>query len=817
MKFTISGLVLLLVAIISDASAQRGFVDHFSDSTLQLPGRNANQPPFIIWSTASPATYGLAETDGVLKIDYQKQQGTGAFDHFTLTPPFPVNVAGNPHIQLKIKSSIPITLNLRPVYSWKPPTYEELSVEITGDNEWHTLTFGLYDYLYDRFSVQQVEFYLDQGNSQAVKGLVELDDVKLGWRLIKAENLKAVAQDGDDILLSWQSSDPDRTKKYRIYRSGKPRFVPSEENLIAESETTGFLDKDLGSYQLFYYRIIPVGDDGEVFLPSDDIRAETFEAGVSPEISVVQINTDKVRKYEKFELTLKPENVGVHNPFDPEDIDVFAFFISPGGDTTRINGFYDNFQNADIWKVRFAPHLTGRWSYQVFVQDAGGRGQTPKASFDVSDSEHHGWIRPSKNNRHYFSYDDGTSYYAVGVYSPWRNNEERFKTFAAHKANLLAIWDIGYGGFVNETGIIEEELGKYNQEKVGRIDSLLSILEKDNIQLMYAIWPHDLFSETVWATEWDKNPYREFTDVVDVYQDELAWEYQKKKYRYMIARFAHSRSMGIWELINEMNGTDGWKEARFEAAYEWVEKADKYFEENDPYNHPVTASFSGGFEEYRKPLYEKNDIPNLHVYPAQGWALQYPDDTLRSDMYNYAWASRRFWDDFEKPAIFGEAGADLSYYHRDDPRYHEAYHNAIWASLSNGLAGIPVWWMYTHLTSQDWMHLSYLADFVRDIDFANEPYAPATITGEGSDAFAMISGQSGFGWLRSYTKDNISNTEVHLLGLSEGTYQIQWFDTWTGQEAGTGQVKTKEGHLIMSVPELVEQQKDIAFKIQKIQ
>ncbi len=161
----------------------------------------------------------------------------------------------------------------------------------------------------------------------------------------------------------------------------------------------------------------------------------------------------------------------------------------------------------------------------------------------------------------------------------------------------LAIWDISYGGFVNSTGIIENEPGRYNQEKLGRIDSMLTILEKDNIKLMFAIWPHDLFSKTVWAAQWEQNPYSKLTDVENVYSDTLVWKYQKMKYRYMIARFAHSRSWGIWELINEMDGTDGWAKGHHQEAYAWVEKCVSYFAENDPYHHPVTASFSGGFEQ----------------------------------------------------------------------------------------------------------------------------------------------------------------------------------------------------------------------------
>jgi hypothetical protein len=534
---------------------------------------------------------------------------------------------------------------------------------------------------------------------------------------------------------------------------------------------------------------------------------------VTPDITVSGTNTSTVAKYEKFEMKLELKNVSYQNPYNPEEIDVYAIFSAPSGKNYRINGFYDNYNNVNQWKLRFSPNETGIYNYRVFVYNETHTGKSDYGSFRAVESEHRGWIKPSDNNLHYFEYDDGTSYYATGVYSPWRNDQERFETFAKYDANLFAIWDIGYGGFVNGTGIIEEELGKYNQEKLGRIDSLLTILEKDDIKLMYAIWPHDLFSETVWAAEWDKNPYNQLIDVADVYSDSLVWEYQKQKYRYLIARFAHSRSWGIWELINEMNGTDGWAQRRHEEAYEWVKKSDKYFEEHDPYNHPTTASFSGGFNEYREPLYERNDIPNIHFYPEQGWPLKYPEDSLRSAMYNYAWATQRFWNTYDKPAIFGEAGADLAYFESNREEYHITYHNAIWASLSNGLAGIPVWWQYTHLNEQDWQHLQFLSQFVSDIDFANLPYKPVKATAAGTDVYVMDSGNHAFGWCRIYETDDISGTKIQIDKPGNGNFKVEWFNTWTGETIKTDKVAAENDLLEIDVPEIEEAKPDVAFKI----
>jgi hypothetical protein len=541
-----------------------------------------------------------------------------------------------------------------------------------------------------------------------------------------------------------------------------------------------------------------------------------YPQGSGIKVSVSGANSEQIKRYEKFEITLDLKNVKYNNPFDPDDVDLFALFSSPSGAKIRINGYFDDYKGANKWKIRFSPRETGLYKYQVFIKDGSASGEASVSEFTSVGSEHHGWIKPSVKNPHYFTYDDGTTYYGVGAYSPWGNDENVFRTFVENKANFFAIWDITYGGFVNDAGIIEEKLGEYNQEKLGQIDSLLTILEDNDISMMYAIWPHDLFSETVWAAQWKINPYSQITKAEDVYSDSLAWEYQKKKYRYMIARFAHSRSWGIWELINEMDGTDGWAKGHHEEAYAWVDKCQKFFIENDPYRHPMTASFSGGFKQYRDTLYKLIEVPNIHVYPAQGWIPKYPDDSLRSDMHNFAWAARRFWDNFEKPAIFGEAGADLTYYKPDSKEYRISYHNQIWASLVNGLAVTPVWWTASDMTSQDWEQLRYLSEFVADIDFANLPFKPVHSEAGNTDIYVMDSGEEGFGWARAVKNNRIDKTRLVIDKTEKGNYSVLWYDTWTGKSVKTEKASAINGKLILTTPVMDRHCQDIAFKISKI-
>ena len=179
---------------------------------------------------------------------------------------------------------------------------------------------------------------------------------------------------------------------------------------------------------------------------------------------------------------------------------------------------------------------------------------------------------------------------------------------------------------------------------------------------------------------------------------------------------------------------------------------------------------------------QRVDIPNIHVYPAQGWEMKYPEDKMRSAMHNYAWASKRFWDSSEKPAIFGEAGADLAYYSPKDKNYHISYHNQLWASLTNGLAATPVWWDYPVLTDEDWDQLQILAGFVSDMDLANQPYEPLTVSANGVDLYVMGTTNDAFGWGRSFEKEDISGLEFNIHGLDDHAYSIIWVDTWSGKK-----------------------------------
>jgi len=385
-------------------------------------------------------------------------------------------------------------------------------------------------------------------------------------------------------------------------------------------------------------------------------------------------------------------------------------------------------------------------------------------------------------------------------------------SMAAHGANIWAYWNIMYDdGRILES--LDSGLGRYDQIKSGRIDQLINWSEEHDMIMMFAIWPHDLLSNTVWAHQWHENPYKNVTSVIDFYGSEEAWQYQEKQYRYIIARWGYSRAMGIWEIVNEINGTDGWQAGRTSEARLWVRKVHEYFKENDPMNRPTTASQSGGI--YWSQGYEEVDLPNVHLYET-GWGMEYPGNPLRSSAYIYNYVARQFWSDFDKPGILGEAGYTDSYGNFATPsqQYTELYHNALWASWAGGLATTPFWWSYQsrNIMSDDVMdQLLSFSRIVLNHDFTSQNVHPVMLEVENGDGYAMNGENTAYGWIRHEFGDPVQGKKAKIIGLQDTSYTLSWYDPWAGNLLVNDIVLGLNNEIEINTPPEAEDLPDIAF------
>ena len=215
----ISLIFIVLVLFPQNLKAQRnGFTDRFDDETLQFQFGTSNREPHLLWQTVLQNPKAFRKS-GILKIHFSRSQGQRAFDHFSFNLLRPLDVSENPRIRMDLKSDVAAAITASPVYSNEPPTVKYLEKDIPGDNQWHTYTFDLTLDYYNENKVYRVDFYLDRGKAAEKSGKVKMDNFRIAWFLSKAIDVQTKLKNGNNVQLSWNSSNPERTKSYKIYRA----------------------------------------------------------------------------------------------------------------------------------------------------------------------------------------------------------------------------------------------------------------------------------------------------------------------------------------------------------------------------------------------------------------------------------------------------------------------------------------------------------------------------------------------------------------------------------------------------------------------
>ncbi|MEM3014133.1 MAG: DUF5060 domain-containing protein [Candidatus Bathyarchaeia archaeon] len=377
--------------------------------------------------------------------------------------------------------------------------------------------------------------------------------------------------------------------------------------------------------------------------------------------------SQKVGVYEKFELIIDLD-AKFTNPFDPKEIDLQAEFTSPSGKKCRIWGFYNQTTWTHHWMVRFAPTEKGIWKYILKVKDMEGEAESQPGTFEAIESSHHGFIKISPNNR-YLMYDDGTSFYGVGLW--YNDGYEQFNRGYITEEGLDGLKRRGVNFisfFHTPLETMGTGLGRYDQNRCGRLDQIFEWCEKRNMHISWNIWFHSHLSQAVWGpwgAQYRHSPYHLVADAVDFFGSEKAWRYQENVCRYIIARWGYSRALFLWFIIDEINGTEGWQQGDKEVAEKWCQKMHDFFTKNDPYGRPTTGTQSGGINEWWPGGYKIFSIAAREIYEAQGHPIPKSgkincagENPLQYSYRNYAVQIQNLWKGFNKPAIIGECGWD---------------------------------------------------------------------------------------------------------------------------------------------------------------
>ncbi len=540
-----------------------------------------------------------------------------------------------------------------------------------------------------------------------------------------------------------------------------------------------------------------------------------------PVITGAELNQAELGRYDALDIKVTAQTAHA-NPYDARVMRLDSIFTAPDGVQTAIPGFWNG---KDSWHVRFTPSQVGEWHYQLLIKDPGGISVPTQGSFTVTASDLHGAIQIGSRvdpaySSHYLAYQDGTPFYGIGhadalnIIKGGYDLDSGFPTLyklqAAHE-NYIVWWP-----FYN-TSPISNSYDNYFAPKMDIMDLVVRDAQKKNIKLIFTIWDHPELRDSTHAWgpgQWQSNGFSKLGDINSFFTSEEAWAWQENLYRYIIARWGYSTAIGMWMTVSEINGTNAYDQTN-----PWHEKVNAYFQTNDPYHHPTTASMSGDVDwpEGHKVM----DVPQVHVYDFKNGDAKIDDVHAAAVLAHW---TELMWSQSEKPNWVGEFGVP------GDQDYPELFHNSIWAALASGAAMTPAEWngdgAWGQMTVEMNADISRLAQFVEGIPLVKLNPAPLKIISSNDQVrgWGVAGADGGLFWIQDFSLEGKSTDtirrdkstrvgQITITGLPAGTYTITPYDTWKGLYRTTIEVTCQDGKPCqIKMPKF---HADLAFKIEK--
>lgn len=576
-----------------------------------------------------------------------------------------------------------------------------------------------------------------------------------------------------------------------------------------------------------------------------------FSSRKKLEINSVLIRDKKIGQSEPQEVTVNLSST-YDNPFDPEDINVTAEFISPLGEKIAIPGFFYQgyareqvgsrterltLQGEPCWKVRFAARSIGEWKFYITAQDRSGEKKSGLYSFQVIESNNPGLIRRAKNSNNYLEFETGKPYFAIGESIAWANRNKQtydydyyFVKLYENKCNYSRVWIIPWHLALEWTNLGSPKgrffgIGKYCLENAWRMDYILSLAEENGIYVMFTLGNYgDLMREKgLWNEQWwDSHPYNianggPCKTPWDFFTNNQAKDYYKNRLHYIIARWGYSPNILAFELFNEVD-----------APLEWVREMGGFIKENDPFGHLVTISL--GYPDWSKKHPQEEQVwqlPEIDFTQLHIWGNGQPQD-LVEELFNGIQGQIL---KYNKPCLVAEFGIDSlkddTFYDKDGKGVN--LHNGLWAAtMSGSFAGAANWWWDSYVEPNGlYYHYKALVNFVEKVGWNKNWQSIKISQPQGLSDKVRILGLTATDeaiiWIQNKQSDwygnfqkiepqSLKGVSFGLLGIADGKYALQWWDTWNGEVIHETNSFAAGGKLLIEVPGF---KRDIALKIRK--
>lgn len=522
-------------------------------------------------------------------------------------------------------------------------------------------------------------------------------------------------------------------------------------------------------------------------------------------------NNPQVGQFEKLELGLKFSTSketkiadfvrtgrGI-NPYDPEQVDLFAIFTSPSGKEYRVNGFYYedfnrnaqkswDFKQVDFrWRIRFAPNELGGWKVKVkSVFNQNNPTEEKELSFVCINSSNEGYITTGNDGGltdRYLRYSGSKkTFFAIGENMTWSGGDFNAKSHENHHKWLRELSENG-GNFVR-IGLVPwglcfewSRVGNYQggQTRLWEMDQILEKCEDLGLYINLHMNIHDALRPPAWLGNrygWDSNPYHNdlegVNEPIDFFTDKEARKYYKRHLRYLYARWGYSTNIAVWELFSEIDkAVLDYNDVgeNTELVNQWfIEMRDYIKQDMGDTLRPVSVSFSTGENvSICEKAFAYADIAFNHDYGRDE----------RQNYENRYDRTRKFIDKTDctenKPFMHQEVGGG---FRSIDSVADITFHNAIWGTsfAGNFGCGLNWWWDFAIHPTGAVKNFKPLAVFFEDQDLVTINYQQQRWSSRKVENLALAAaddGSSAIGWAhnRSYWWPNLYSTNKGVKTL----------------------------------------------------
>ena len=310
-----------------------------------------------------------------------------------------------------------------------------------------------------------------------------------------------------------------------------------------------------------------------------------------PSFSFSQKVTE-VEVYDFVELIITGKAGQVDNPFT--DVNIMGYFTGPAGNKDSIEGFCDE-QYGKIYKVRYMPSSTGKYSFRIAVK-CQGKTKYFKGNLNVLasgrkgpvrvDSEHPWHFIYEGTGEHYF-WNSTTTYWMMG----WKDEEiikDAIERLSGYGINRIRVAMNGrqddgsrwYEPLVKESEFFtfkltpwvaerpddlddpEFDVTRFNMEHWQKLDRLVDFARQHNINVSLIFYVDGL--------DHGCDPFK---------KDKMGNEDEQRYYRYAAARYSGFENI-MWDVTNEYHLF------RSEA---WVDKMGTLLKSLDPARHIISV------------------------------------------------------------------------------------------------------------------------------------------------------------------------------------------------------------------------------------